>query len=55
MTESLTQQLRRIERIDQLIASADACRNKTLTENARRREAVARRLRTMSADLRDVA
>ena len=55
MAEALMKQLRPIERIDQMIASTDARRNKTLTEIERRREAIARRLRTVSAEITDVA
>jgi hypothetical protein len=55
MAEALTKQIRHVMRIDQMIASADARRNKTLSEIERRREAIARRLRAVSADITDVA
>jgi hypothetical protein len=55
MAEALTKQLGPIDGIDQIIASADTGRNKTLTESERRREAIARCLRTVSVEITDVA
>jgi hypothetical protein len=43
-----------VERINQMIASADARRNKALCEIEPHREAIARRLRTASAEITDL-
>lgn len=43
-----------VDQIDQMIASADASRNKALCEIEPRREAIARRLRTASAEITDM-
>jgi hypothetical protein len=48
MAQALANHLRRVERIDQMIVSAEARRHKVLAEIERRREALARRLRTAS-------
>ena len=55
MAQALSDQLRQVERIDHMIASADARRNRVLAEIERRREAIARRLRAVSADVMDIA
>jgi hypothetical protein len=54
MAQALSDQLRQVERIDHVIASADARRNRVLAEVERRREAIARRLRAVSADVMDI-
>ena len=54
MAQALANHLRRVERIDQMIVSADARRHKVLAEIERRRDALARRLRTASEDVLDV-
>jgi len=55
MAQALSDQLRQVERIDHMIASADARRNRVLAEVERRREAIARRLRAVSSDVMDIA
>ena len=54
MAQALADHLRRVERIDQMIVSADARRHRVLAEIERRRDALARRLRTASEDVIDV-
>jgi hypothetical protein len=54
MAQALSDQLGQVERIDRMIASADARRHKVLVEIERRRDAVARRLRTTCEDVIDV-
>jgi hypothetical protein len=51
MSQALADQLETIERIDRLIASADARRNKALSSVDRRRETFARQLRRVAEDL----
>ena len=55
MAQVLTERLEHIERIDRLIASADARRNRALSEIDRRRDAFARRLRVAANDVIPVA
>jgi hypothetical protein len=55
MAQALSDRLGDVERIDRMIASADARRTKVLAEIDRRRDALARRLRAVSADVTDVA
>jgi hypothetical protein len=55
MAQALSDRLGDVERIDRMIASADARRNKVLAEIDRRREALARRLRAVSTDVTDLA
>jgi hypothetical protein len=55
MAQALSDRLGDVERIDRMIASADARRNKTLTEIDRRRDATTRRLRTIADDIMDAA
>ena len=54
MAQALSDKLKQIEKFDQMIASADARRNKVLSEIERRRESVARRLRTATDTIIDV-
>jgi hypothetical protein len=54
MAQALADHLRRVERIDQMIVSADTRRHKVLAEIERHRDALARRLRTASEDVIDV-
>ncbi|MFC4172936.1 hypothetical protein ACFOYU_12840 [Microvirga sp. GCM10011540] len=55
MAQALASRLRQVERIDQMIASADARRARVLVELERRREALARRLRMASAGITEIA
>ena len=48
MAQALSDKLREVERIDTMIASANARRNKALVEIERRRDTVVRRLRTIA-------
>lgn len=52
--QALADRLEDVERIDRLIASADARRNRALSEIDRRRDAFARRLRAAAHDVIDV-
>jgi hypothetical protein len=54
MAQALSNKLNEIERLDRLIASADARRNKALTELERRRDTLARRLRMVTDTIIDV-
>jgi hypothetical protein len=54
MAQALAEKLDDIERIDRLIAGADARRNRTLNELDRRRDSFARRLRTTAQNIIDV-
>lgn len=54
MAQALSDKLREVERIDTMIASADTRRNKTLVEIERRRDTVARRLRTIADDVTNI-
>jgi len=54
MAQALTQRLADVERVDRLIASADARRNRALSEIDRRRDAFARRLRMAAHDVIDI-
>lgn len=51
MAEALSNELAKVDTIDRMIAAADARRSKALTEIERSREALARRLRTLSEDV----
>lgn len=55
MAQALAERLEEVERIDRLIASADARRNRILSEIDRRRDSFARRLRSAAHDVIDVA
>lgn len=54
MAQALSDKLNEIERIDRMIASADARRNRVISEIERRRESLARRLRTAVDNATDV-
>ena len=54
MAQTLTEKLDDVERIDRLIASADARRNRALSELERRRDSFARRLRIAAQDVTDI-
>ncbi|GEO15780.1 hypothetical protein [Microvirga aerophila] len=51
MAQALSDKLIEIERIDRMIASADARRNKALSEIERRRESLARRVKSEADDI----
>jgi hypothetical protein len=54
MAQALAEKLDDLERIDRLIAGADARRNRALNELERRRDSIARRLRLAAQDVTDV-
>jgi hypothetical protein len=54
MAQALVERLEDVERIDRLIASADARRNRALSEIDRRRDAFTRRLRAAAQDVIDI-
>jgi hypothetical protein len=54
MAQALAEHLDDVERIDRLIAGADARRNRSLNELERRRDALARRLRRAAEDIAEV-
>jgi hypothetical protein len=54
MAQALAEKLDDLERIDRLIAGADARRNRALNELERRRDSFARRLRLAAQDVADV-
>lgn len=55
MAQALSDRIRQVERMEQMIASAEARRQRALAELDRRREALARRLRALSPDITDIA
>ncbi len=54
MAQALAKRLDDVERLDRMIAGADARRNKALSELERRRDSFARRLRVTAGDITDV-
>jgi hypothetical protein len=54
MAQALAKRLDDVERLDRMIAGADARRNKALSELERRRDSFARRLRVTAGEITDV-